>query len=187
MKLLAVDPGLDLAAASLFEFEEAKPYTPRGAALCYRTFYTCETHPEWEMLRRLETLRAWMHDLVNLTVNLVGGHPGLVFFEEPALAGAYARNRKGRAGNLIPASMAQFWQAFAALQLGAHPVTPRRVFRVRALQIAKEARARVVRFGLGPDFAKGPRGGELGDVLDATFLGLYVLGRGIATFTGSQP
>lgn len=172
MLIAAVDPGLDLVAAAVFDLAAWHPsHRFEKAATSYKSTHTQETSPRAELHDRLCVLRDWA---ATCFVDVCR-----VYVEKPALFGAYGRNRHGRSGNMIPEGLALLNMAMGALLAGFAADPRRRVVMVPAPKIPKPRRHIAVEAAMKDvghvEFARGPRGGKQHDVLDATFLGLYVL------------
>jgi len=168
MIFAAIDPGLDVIAAALFDTSKWEPsHQFDRAAKAYTGYTTWETSATDLLPTRLHRIFETGELLAKID------HVELAYVEQPSTFGAYGRNR-GKGGNVIPQGMAKFWQALGALLAGLEAAGVRIVM-VPAPKIPKPKRHQAVRAVLGKAFGMGPRGGDRRDVLDATFLGMWAL------------
>lgn len=166
--LAAIDPGLDVVAAALFETDKL-PLHPQltdvgRAFVCYEVLATPPKMPLWERLYEIGGWPTWLRATWRVERLLI---------EEPAIWGAYAGQRRGGVTK-NPAAMGKFWMALGALLAGAKRADLS-IQMVKAFPVSKEQRALAVQATMGVAYARGPKGGRHQDVLDATFLGLWHL------------
>lgn len=122
---IAVDPGLDYVAASLWNVTDWRGDS--RLEVCGRRFLgvrTCRTAADEELPVRLNQLRDWIGGLVWLEgENAAWCSPTVVAIELPPIASAYQRNRGAQRTRTDPtiAKRAPFYMALGALAVSCLP------------------------------------------------------------------
>jgi hypothetical protein len=183
--IVSVDPGLDATALVRFDLRRWTPSSSFGVAA--RAFnqdsHVIPTSPDMLLTDRLVHLASEIARVCGPGGDL---EAGLVYVEMPAKAGgAYRAMRTNRGTVRNAADVGKLHMAIGALIVGLR-AAPVMVVPFPAPAFSKDRKHEAVREVLQqlgiPDFARGPRGGENADVLDAVFNGLWVL-----TTPGLQP
>lgn len=173
--IASVDPGLDETAIVRFDLRRWEPtsnFATAGRAL-EPDYAVLTTEPGMLLADRLLLLAQ------GIEAACADGGAGMVYLELPSLAGGGYHAMRTRGGvTRNSAEVGKLHMAIGALLCGIRRAGVM-VVPFPAPHINKDKKRDAVRqivTALGmPDWAKGPRGGEKQDVLDAAFNGLWVL------------
>ena len=167
MKIIAIDPGLDVTGVALFDLDRFHELGGTSDA-AYKAFAGCTT-VSTSPAEPMEARHAEIHlDLLEL---LAPDDVTLAYLELPAFTGDYDGTPTRRE------TMHRMLEARGAI-LGALGMACLPVVQVRAGQSSKEHREEVLERGFnaaGLKLPRGPRGGKREDEWDAIWLGYWAL------------
>jgi len=172
--IASVDPGLDETAVVRFDLRRWEPTSNFAVAVrALELDYTIlDTTPDMLLADRLDALS------LNIEAACGPGRPyeaGIIYLELPSLAGgSYQAMRTRMGATRNAADIGKLHMAIGALIAGMRRAGVM-VVPFPAPRINKDKKRDAVRQLVPADWAKGPRGGEKQDVLDACFNGLWVL------------